>query len=299
MRNRVTFILGLIVAAALLLYAVTFTVRFDQTAVVTTFERADQDDLIQEAGLYFKAPWPISKVQPYPKKLQILETGQQQYQTADGKSVVASLYVTWRIDDAFAFFKSLENLDTARSRITDLVDNLYAQLSAYAFDELVNPDPSAIKLDAFETQATAALQDSVNQLGFGITVEKVGLRRLTLPEAVSENVFASMRTTREALAASAEQEGAARANQITSEAESIRNRILAFANSTATAIRAEGQREVAEQYEMFNEAPELAIFLAKLQAMEQILAEQATVILDANQFDLFQLLRGDSQEAGN
>lgn len=297
MRNRVTFILGLIVAAALLLYAVTYTVRFDETAVVTTFEQANEDDRINEAGLYFKAPWPISKVYRYPRKLQVLETAQQQYQTADGKSVVATLYVTWHIDNAFGFFKTVKDLDTARSRITDLVDNLYAQLSAYAFDELVNPDPSKIKLDAFESQATQALQASVNQLGFGITIEKVGLRRLALPEAVSENVFASMRTTREALAASAEQEGAARANQITSEAQSIRNRILAFANATATAIRAEGQREVAEQYELFNEAPELAIFLAKLEAIEQILSQQATIVLDANQFDLFQLLRGNTAPA--
>ncbi|MEM8782555.1 MAG: SPFH domain-containing protein [Planctomycetota bacterium] len=299
MRNRVTFILGLIVAAALLAYAITYTVRFDETAVVTTFERADENDLINEAGIDLKWPWPISKVYRYPKKLQVLETSEQQYQTADGKSVVASLYVTWRIENAFEFFKTVKDLDTARSRMTDLVDNLYAQLSAYAFDELVNPNPAVIKLDDFEAVATTALQESVNQLGFGITIEKVGLRRLSLPEAVSENVFASMRTTREALAASAEQEGAARANQITSEANSIRNRILAFANSTATAIRAEGQREVAEQYELFNEAPELAIFLAKLEAIERILAEQATIILDANQFDLFQLLRGETQEAGN
>ncbi|MEM1098272.1 MAG: hypothetical protein AAGH92_05730, partial [Planctomycetota bacterium] len=82
-------------------------------------------------------------------------------------------------------------------------------------------------------------------------------------------------------------------------AESIRNRILAFANSTATAIRAEGQREVVEQYGKFQEEPELAIFLERLNAIEQILAEQATIILDANQFDLFQLLRGEAQEAGN
>ncbi|MEM1446526.1 MAG: SPFH domain-containing protein [Planctomycetota bacterium] len=299
MRNRVTLILAPIVVIALVAYSITYTVRFDETAVVTLVEEADEDSLINEAGLGFKWPWPISKVYRYPKKLQVLETSQQQYQTADGKSVVASLYVAWRIENAFEFFKSVKDLDTARSRMTDLVDNLYAQLSAYAFYELVNPDPSLIKLEDFETQATAALQQSVNQLGFGITIEKVGLRRLSLPEAVSENVFASMRTTREALAASAEQEGAARANQITSEAESIRNRILAFANSTATAIRSEGQREVVEQYEMFNEAPELAIFLARLDAMEKILSEQATIILDANQFDLFRLLRGESEEAGN
>jgi regulator of protease activity HflC (stomatin/prohibitin superfamily) len=297
MRNRITFILGLIVAVALLLYAITYTVRFDETAVVTTFEQADRDDLKHEAGLYFKAPWPISKVKAYPKKIQVLELPLSQFQTADDKSVIASLYVTWRVEDAFAFFKSLENFDNARARMNDLADNLNAELSAFSFDELVNPDPGQIRLDEFENRATESLQNSVDQLGFGITIEKVGLRRLSLPEAVSENVFASMRTTREALAASAEQEGIARANQLTSEAESISRRILAFANATATAIRAEGQREAVEQYELFNEAPELAIFLAKLEAIEQILSQQATIILDANEFDLLNLLRGTGESS--
>ncbi len=297
MRNKVTFVLGLIVLVALLGYSVTYTVRFDETAVVTFLEQdAGEDALKDEAGLYFKAPWPISKVYTYPRKVQVLEATQQQYQTADSKSVIASLYVTWRIENPYQFFKAVRDVETARQRLTDLIDNLYAQLSAYRFDELVNPNPEAIQLDAFEEQATAALSRSVGDLNYGIAVEKVGVRRLALPEAVTENVFASMRTTREALAANAEQEGAARANQITSEAESVRNRILAFANSTATAIRAEGKREAAEQFDVFNEEPQLAIFLRKIEALRNILPYRTTFILDADSLDLLDLLNSENSD---
>ncbi len=289
MRNKLSFFIGLIVFVSLLLYAITYTVRFDETAVVTFLEEPGDNALKNKAGLYWKAPWPLSKVKSYSRKIQILEPDQQQYQTADSKAVIASLYVTWRIEDPFTFFKTVRDIETARTRLTELTDNLYANLSEYAFDELVNPDPTKIRLDAFEDQATQALRQSV-ETQYGIAIEKVGVRRLALPEPVTENVFASMRTTREALAANAQQEGAARANQITSQAESVRNRILAFANSTATAIRAEGQREVAEQFELFNEEPELAIFLRKIDALKKILPYRTTFILDASDINLLDQL---------
>ncbi len=279
MRTKLTFFIGILVAVALAMYSITYTVRFDETAVVTRFEKPGEP--ISEAGLGWKWPWPVSKVYRYPKKVQVLEPAQQQYQTADNKNLVASLYITWRIEDAGAFFTSLKDIDSARGRLTELSDNLYAKLSEYAFDDLVNPDPEAIRLDAFEQAATETLRNSVSAQNYGIAIEKVGVRRLTLPEAVTENVFASMRASRESLAAKAENEGAARATQITSEAESIRDRILAFANSTANAIRAEGQEEVVAQYGSFKEEPDLAIFLSKLDAVEKILSQgRATLILD-------------------
>ena len=268
MRNKRNFFIGILVAILLVAYSATYTVRYDETAVVTVFEQANQDDLIDKPGLGFKAPWPISKIYVFPRKVQVLEDLQQQVQTADKKSVTLSMYVTWRIDKPYEFFQAVENIDTAEEQLRGLTQNLPSILSQYPFDALVNADPEKLKIDEIEKEATEYLQAREDEIGLGIAIEGVGIRRLQLPEAVTETVFAAMRSTREALAKNAESEGQAQASQIETQAESIKNRILAFAERTATAIRAEGQEDAARTYDVFEEEPALAILLKQLETLK-------------------------------
>ena len=282
MRNKATFLIGLAVFLALLAYTVTYTVRYDETAVVTFLEQAG-DDALKEPGFGFKAPAPLSKVYTYPRKVQVLDDVQQQIQTRDGKSVIVGLYVAWTIDQPLTFFRTVKTIEQARERLAALTGELPAVITQYPFDALVNPDPSQLRLEEIEDRAAAVLAERAGN--YGIAVADVGIRELELPEAVTENVFAAMRSTREALAANAEQEGQARANQIATEATSIRDRILAFADREAAAIRAEGRRDAVEQFDVFAQEPELAVFLRQMDTLRQVLPYRTTFILDANELE--------------
>ena len=288
MRNKATFFLGLAVFLALLCYTVSYTVRYDETAVVTFLEEAGEGSL-KEPGFGLKAPWPLSKVYTYPRKVQVLEDVQQQIQTSDGKSVIVGLYVAWTIDQPLTFFGTMKTIDQARERLQALTNELPAVMTRYRFDALVNPDPSQLKLEEIEDRAAEVLAERASQ--YGIAVADVGIREMELPEAVTENVFAAMRSTREALAANAEQEGQARANQIATEATSIRDRILAFAEREAAAIRAEGRRDAVEQFDVFAEEPELAVFLRQMDTLREVLPYRTTFILDANELEALSPLR--------
>ena len=79
--------------------------------------------------------------------------------------------------------------------------------------------------------------------------------------------------------------------RIRSEADSLREQQLARADADARRIRAEADAAAAEFYRVFEEDPELAMFLRKLEVLEETLGFRSTVLLgpDTEPFDL---LRG-------
>ncbi|MEO1235685.1 MAG: SPFH domain-containing protein [Planctomycetota bacterium] len=309
MRNYTTLFIAIVIFLVLAIYMTFYQVRFDEYAVVTTWEKADvptYDDagelvdagsLVTDPGIYFKGwPWPIKKVYRYPTTVQLLEQELIQFQTRDQNAVVLQTYVTWRIDDPYAFFVQLRNLERAREVLGTQMSNLVGEFSKYRFDQMVNIDPDRLALDDIEREATAQLRDTIDTLNYGIQIEQVGVRRLLLDESTTTEVFNRMRSTRERLAASAEQEGESQATEIRSEAERVKGQILSFAEAEATRIRAEGVRDATASYDVFEENPELAIFLSKVDTMRKMLPG-STLILDANALEFFDLITSPDAEA--
>ncbi|MEM7627370.1 MAG: SPFH domain-containing protein [Planctomycetota bacterium] len=307
MRRLTTLLIATIITLVLVSYMFFFQVSFDENAVVTTWEKADAPtyndageiveagSLITEPGINFKFPWPVQKVYRYPTKVQLLEQNLAQFQTADKNSVVLQTYVTWRIDDPYRFFVALRNTETAKERLGTQMQNLLGEFSRYRFDQLVNVDADQLALDEIEAQTTAQLQQTIAGLDYGIVIEQVGVRRMLLAESTTEKVFERMRSTRQRLAASAEQEGQNRATAITAEAERVKGQILSFAQSEASRIKTEGLREATRNYDAFADNPDLAIFLSKVESLRQMLPE-STLILDANALQFFDLITTPNAE---
>jgi len=89
-----------------------------------------------------------------------------------------------------------------------------------------------------------------------------------------------MRAERQRLVKQYQNEGEAKAIEIRSEADRKRAEILSEADARATRIRGEADAEAAKSYVTFEQNPELAIFLLRLQALENATKERATLILD-------------------
>lgn len=308
MRNFTTLIIAAVIVLVLAFYMFFFQVNFDERAVVTTWAKAEQpvyaedgvtivenNSLITEPGIRPKLPWPIQKVYRYPTKVQLLEQESSQLQTLDQNSIVVKTYVTWRIAEPYKFFVALENVERAKDNIGTQMLNLQGEFSNYRFDQMVNTNPDALALDEIETQITTKLRDTIADLNYGIDIEQVGIRRILFAETTSEKVFERMRSTRQRLAASAEQEGENSATAIRSEAERVKGQILSFANAEAERIKAEGVREGTKNYNLFAENPELAIFLSKVDTLKKTLPG-STLILDANAMQFMDLLTTPAKE---
>ena len=300
MKTVFTLLVAAIIVLVLVAMMVMFQVRYDQVAVVTTFDKADpQESVIAEPGLYYKAPWPIQKVTKYPIKLQLLEDRLEEIQTADGYAVIVRVYVAWRIVDPYIFYTQVENIERADELLEPLVREIRGVISQYSFEQLVNAQAEAVKLEEIEARMQAYLEQRLAAMspGYGIEIEQVGIRRLILPEGVTESVFARMRETREALAQVAESEGLAEAATIRSEANLAREQIMTFARTRAQEIRSAGDVEAAAAYAAFRQNPEFAIFLQKVEALREILPNNTTFILDARDLNLLDLLGGAIETA--
>lgn len=303
MNKVISLIVGLLVLVVFVLYMVTYQVRYDEVAIVTTFGKAtppdaatdDSGSIVTEPGLYFKAPAPFQNVASFSRKLNILEDQAEEFQTADQNSVIVRTFLAWRIEDPYSFFITLNNVDNAQQKLRPLLADLRGVISEYTFDEMVNLDADQIKLAEIEAKAADRLRQQLAAIepGYGISIEQFGIRRILLPESTTEKVFEQMKTTQERLAQAARSEGDAAAKTITTEAESAKQRILAFAERRANEIRARGESEAAEYYKTFAQDEAFATFLRKVETWKNTLSNNTTFVISADEVELVdEFLRG-------
>jgi modulator of FtsH protease HflC len=279
-----SLLVAVIVGVVLLAYMFVFQVRYDEQAVVTTFNRATAASVITQAGPQLRWPWPIQNVQTYSTLLQLYEPPAEEIQVGDGASVVPHFYLAWRIDNALDFYNSMRTVDRAKETLKPILkEEFTGQLGKYNFDQLVNLEKDKIKLAVIEDQVLKGLQAKLASLKYGIRAEQVGIPRLLLPEANTSEVFDSMRKTRERMAAEIRAQGEARARAIESNADNARTRILAFADRRAKAIVAEGMEQAVKYYETFKLDENLAIVLRRIETLKAVLAKNATIVVNSSQ----------------
>lgn len=288
MKNLWTILIAGLVGLVLILYMITDQVPFDKVAVVTTFGKASriinaQPD-VDEGGLIWKWPSPVQAVHEFDKRVQTLDVMLEEQQTADSKAIIPSAYMTWRITDPLAFYKSLRNEQQAVRILRDRLRGEKTVLANYSMSQLVSSDPQELKLDEAEQRIRRIIADSVAQQGYGVEIVSVGIKRLLLPAPVTEKVFETMKSTRQKLAQNARSEGQSIADVIRNDAEQASRTILSFADRRAQTIMAEGDAAAAEYYPLYSRNSELAIFLRTLEAYEKIFKEGSTTyILDAKE----------------
>ena len=284
-----SLIVALIVVAALVTYAVTFQVRFSQVAVRVLLGNADEGSVIRRPGLYAKWPWPIETVVKYDKRFKVLDTPESEIKTADGKNVVVGCFAVWRIAQPLEFKIAVETERRAeellRARINETRSSI---IGKHDMSEFVSLDAEQLESshEEIERQMLALAGPAILD-EWGIEVVRIGVRRISLPEEVSQKVFESMIQEREALAARYREEGAALAETIKAEAESAKNQILAFAQSKAQEIESKGTRAATRTLAQISKEDEpFFIWLRRLDALKAVLQERTTIFFDS-EIELF------------
>jgi membrane protease subunit HflC len=303
MKNRLILILGLLIGGILVAYMFAFIVRYDEVAIVTTFGRVkeptdtDPGSVKRTPRIYFRWPQPIQQVHHYSTQVQLIEERASEQTTSDGFSVVVRSYLAWRIDDPLKYHRTLGGADQARKVLESRLAVINEVIGRYRFDQLVNLDRDRVRLAEIERLAAEEMQQQLSET-YGIKVEQVGIRRLVLPEQVTTQVFERMKSARQALAADAEAIGKGRAQAIKSEAESLKQRILAFARLRAEEIRAQGIADASRYYQVFGqsrEAEQFAIFLRELEAIREMFKHRTTFVLGSDFAPLRHFMPPDAQ----
>lgn len=286
-QNKLTLIVAGVLAVIFVLLLFIFQVRTTEVAVVTTFGKPG--DATIEPGAHFKWPWPVQKVYRFDHRVQSFEDKFEQTLTRDNFTLLVQAYVGWRISDPALFLKRFNNgsVEDAERALEGLVRSAKnAVVGQFNFSDFISTDSSKLKLADVEAKLLQTVRASQEQ--YGITVEFLGVRRLGLPESITEKVIARMEAERRTVVQRLEGEGERSATTIRSRAERESDEIRARAEAEALRIRGEGEAEAAKHYQVLAENRELAEYLLKLKALEQSLQQKSTLILDQNTapFDL-------------
>ena len=199
-----------------------------------------------------------------------------------GEILVGVLYVGWSIKNPTNFFSSFRggNAAAAEPSLGGLIESAKNEVvGKHPFSHFVSTDPKELKFDEIEDEILKKIRPDA-EAKYGIDVRFVGIKKLGLPESVTEKVFARMQAERTKVVEILKSAGELEASKIRSAADTERQKLLADAHTKAMALRGQADAEASKSFSVFNQNPDLAIFLLQLRALEETLKEKATLILD-------------------
>ena len=298
MRNLIYVLIGAVFLGAILAFMMTYTVRFNEVAVETTFGKAGPESVVTEAGLKLKWPYPVQQVIKYDKRLRVVETRSETQLTADEFQIIVVSFLTYRVSDPLVFFqrfgnagdRSIDHFRRAEDVIRDRLRSAMGEVSKYRMSELFTPERGASKLSELEgrvmAQVAAASEGGQGLTDYGIEVVGVGINRVRLPEDTTKTVIDRMAANRDKISKELESAGQSRSRAIIAQAEADATKIREFARRRASEIEARGQREAVPYLEAQSANAELAVFLQKLELMREAMAKRITLILSVSDYGL-------------
>ncbi len=288
-RNVLNLAVGAVLVLIVGLMLFVFQVRQSEVAVVTTFGKLTR---AVGPGPHLKWPWPVEKIFKIDERVQNFEDKFTEDLTGDNNNLVTTVYVGWSITNALEFFPRFPSGSTgAAQKMLEgiLRTSQTGVVGRHPLSDFVNPDPRELKFDAIEAEIKQLVQSQLTTNNCGIEIAFLGIKKIELPESVSQTVFARMTAERNVLSSQWENEGEAEAKKIRSAADRQAAELLADAQAEATRIRGEGEAAAAKILPTFQQNPQLANFLLRVDAIERSLQERSTLIFDERipPFDLF------------
>jgi len=287
MKNLSTVLIGLI-AALLLVSLSAFTV--DQREYALVFRLGEIVSVKKEPGLYFKMPF-VENVRYFDKRILTLNWVEpDRFLTSEKKNVLVDSFVKWRIVDPAKYYVSVKGDELqAERRLSQTVnDGLRAEFGKRTIHDVVSGERGQI----MEILRQRADRDAKE---YGIQVLDVRLRRVDLPQEVSESVYQRMEAERKRVANELRSQGAGAAEKIRADADRQREVIIAEAFREAQRIKGEGDAKASEVYtQAYGKNPEFYAFYRSLDAYRNSFKSKNDVMVLEPDSDFFKYLRSPS-----
>jgi membrane protease subunit HflC len=278
-------VVALIVAALLVLSQSIYTV--DQRQYAIKFQLGEFIDAKTEAGLYFKVPL-LQNVKFYDRRILLLDAPRpDRITTSEKKPLNVDFIAYWRIVDVVQYYISVGG-DEARTRIRlaqTVNDNLRAEFGKRTIHEVVSGERDRV-MDLMREKVDADARK------IGVQVLDVRIKRVDLPQEVSEAVYRRMEAERKRVANELRSTGAAESEKIRADADRQREVILADAYKQAQKIKGDGDAKSAAIYAAaYGQNPEFYSFYRSLETYKATFKSKGDVmVLDPNS-EFFQYLK--------
>jgi modulator of FtsH protease HflC len=253
-------IIALLVVIALLVSSALFTVDQRQHAIV--FQLGEVKEVVNKPGLHFK--WPLlQNVRLFDMRILTFDDAEPlRFLTQGNRPVLVDSFVKWRINDVTQYYVSVQGDEfRAMTRIKQTVAGvLRDEFGARILHDVVSGE---------REQIMSRVREKVDQdlKRIGVEIVDVRLKRVDLPQDVSDSVYRRMEAERKRIANELRSTGAAEAERIRADAERQREVILAEAYRDAQRVRGEGDGKSAGIYAAaFNQNPEFYSFYRSMEA---------------------------------
>lgn len=283
--NGIKIVLGVVVVALITFSMSAFIV--DERELVIKFRLGEIAETDYKPGIHFQIPI-VNNIRKFDKRIQTLDADPERYLTAEKKNVQVDSFVKWRIVDVETFFKSVGgDFWVANQRLSQVVkDGLRGEFGKRSVQEVISGERD-------EIMAAITASAGVQAKAFGIEVVDVRIKRVDLPQEVSNSVFRRMEAERDRIAKEFRSEGSEAAERIRAEADRQRTVIIAEANQKAEKMRGEGDAKATEIYATaYNKDPEFYAFYRSLGAYEKTFSSQGDLLVLEPDSEFFQYFNG-------
>ncbi len=289
MKNNLGSIVVALVAALIIASLSMFIVDQRQNAIV--FRLGEVVDIKKDPGLYFKVPL-LDNVRFFDIRILTIDTAEpERFLTSEKKNVLVDLFVKWRITDVRQYFVSVAGEETrAQTRLLQTInDGLRAEFGNRTVHDVVSGERDRI----MELMREKANEDAGK---IGVEVLDVRLKRVDLPQEVSESVYRRMDAERKRVANELRSTGAAESEKIRADADKQKEVILAQAYRDAQRVKGEGDAKSTTIYaRAYEQNPEFYAFSRSLEAYKQSFNSKSDMlVLDPNS-EFFKYLKSGSK----
>lgn len=271
--RRALPIVAVLIAVSLVVGSMSvFTVRETQRAIKFRLGEILTSNL--EPGLHFKLPF-VNNVRYFDARVQTLDQEPQRFLTQEKKNLIVDAFVKWRIGNVRKFYITVQgSSERANLRLSEIVqEGLRNEFGKRTIRDIISGDRAQITrlLQRRATEAAASL---------GVEVVDVRLKRVDLPESVSESVYQRMAAERGRVARELRAEGAEAAERIRAEADRRHTVIVAEAERDAERIRGAGDARATETYaEAYQRDTGFYAFYRSLEAYRKSLDSKDDVLV--------------------
>jgi membrane protease subunit HflC len=264
----VLILIGLIISGTL------YTVDQRQNAIV--FQLGEIKDVVEKPGLHFK--WPLlQNVRHFDMRILTYDDAEPlRFLTQGNRPVLVDSFVKWHIIDAKQYYVSVQGDEfRAQTRIRQTVSGtLRDEFGIRGVHEVVSGE---------REQIMARVREKVDQdlKRIGVGIIDVRLKRVDLPQEVSESVYRRMEAERKRIA-----------NELRSTGAAEGEVILAEAYRDAQRVRGEGDAKSSAIYAgAFSQNPEFFSFYRSMEAYRSTFRGRNDIMLLETNSDFLRYFR--------
>ena len=278
-KGLIKYIIAVLAVAAVIVLANSLVITYEnEYKLIRVFGKVDR--VITDSGLSFKIPF-VEETDTIPNQTLLYDLAASEVITMEKKTMMADVYVLWRIDDPLLFAQALSGLvNNAEARINAAVYN--------SMKEVVGSMSQAEIISARDGLLSEKIMDGIGDTmsQYGITLISVETKHLDLPSDNKAAVYERMISEREQMAAQYRAEGDSESQIIKNTTDKDITIMLSEAEAEAEKIIADGEAQymqiLSTAYSDVSKS-DFYSFVRSLDAAKASLTNNKnTLILDAN-----------------